>query len=68
MSAGGSSPCSEASQEATGSRGVLVKKNRWKTVFPCAASPDCNSRGSDQLDNTETGELKYLHFCGGLHP
>ncbi|XP_061577407.1 formin-binding protein 4 [Cololabis saira] len=52
-SAGGSSPCSEASQEATGSRGLLVKKNRWKAVFPSAASPDCNSGGSDQQDSTD---------------
>lgn len=55
-SAGGSSPCSETSQEASGSRGILLKKNRWKTAFPCAASPDSNSRSSDAQDNTETGE------------
>lgn len=48
---------SEASQEAAGSRGLLQKK-RWKTVFPSVASPDSNSRGSDLLDNTETGEFK----------
>ncbi|XP_047247472.1 formin-binding protein 4 [Girardinichthys multiradiatus] len=53
-SAGGSSPMSEASQEAAGSRGGLLKKNRWKTVFPSVASPDSNSRGSDFLDNAET--------------
>ncbi|MEQ2211568.1 hypothetical protein XENOCAPTIV_007247, partial [Xenoophorus captivus] len=53
-SAGGSSPMSEASQEAAGSRGALLKKNRWKTVFPSVASPDSNSRGSDFLDNAET--------------
>lgn len=55
-SAGGSSPCSEASQE--GSRALLLKKSRWKTVFPCAASPDSNSRGSDLQENPETGEAK----------
>lgn len=55
-SAGGSSPCSETSQEASGLRGVLLKKNRWKTAFPSAASPDSNSRSSDAQDNTETGE------------
>lgn len=55
-SAGGSSPCSETSQEASGLRGILPKKNRWKTAFPCAASPDSNSRSSDAQDNTETGE------------
>lgn len=54
-SAGGSSPCSETSQEASGLRAILLKKNRWKTVFPCAASPDSNSRSSDTQDNTETG-------------
>ncbi|XP_070763842.1 formin-binding protein 4 isoform X2 [Enoplosus armatus] len=57
-SAGGSSPCSETSQE--GSRGLLPKKNRWKTAFPCAASPDSNSRGSDPQDNTETALTKVL--------
>ncbi|XP_045898941.1 formin-binding protein 4 isoform X1 [Micropterus dolomieu] len=59
-SAGGSSPCSETSQEASGSRGVPLKKNRWKTAFPCAASPDTNSRGSDPQDSTETGLSKVL--------
>ncbi|XP_014889555.1 formin-binding protein 4 [Poecilia latipinna] len=53
-SAGGSSPMSEASQDAAGSRGALLKKNRWKAVFPSVASPDSNSRGSDFLDNAET--------------
>lgn len=48
---------SEASQEAAGARGLLQKK-RWKTVFPCVASPDSNSQGSELLDSTETGELK----------
>ncbi|XP_024909569.1 formin-binding protein 4 isoform X2 [Cynoglossus semilaevis] len=53
VSTGCSSPCSETSQEAAGSRGVLFKKNRWKTVFPSAASPDSNSRGSDPQENAE---------------
>lgn len=55
-SAGGSSPCSETSQEASVSRG-LVKKNRWKTAFPNAASPDSNSRSSDVQESTETAAL-----------
>lgn len=59
-SAGGSSPCSETSQEASASHGLLLKKNRWKTAFPCAASPDSSSRGSDLQDNTETGECMPL--------
>lgn len=54
ISAGGSSPSSETSQDAAGSRGLQLKKKRWKTAFPCAASPDSNSRGSDLQDNTET--------------
>ncbi|XP_058502310.1 formin-binding protein 4 isoform X2 [Solea solea] len=53
-STGASSPCSETSQEASGSRGGLVKKNRWKTAFPSTASPESNSRGSDIQDSTET--------------
>ncbi|KAM8751896.1 formin-binding protein 4 [Acanthopagrus schlegelii] len=57
-SAGGSSPCSETSQEAAGARGVLLKKNRWKTAFPSLPSPDPNSRGSDLQDNTETAPAK----------
>lgn len=60
-SAGGSSPCSETSQEASGSRGPLLKKNRWKTAFPSAASPDSNSRSSDLQDNIDTSESKELH-------
>ncbi|KAM6937512.1 formin-binding protein 4 [Xenentodon cancila] len=60
VSAGGSSPCSETSQEATGSRGLLTKKNRWKTVFPSAASPDCNSGGSDLQENADMGVPKDL--------
>nr|XP_033490002.1 formin-binding protein 4 isoform X1 [Epinephelus lanceolatus] len=59
-SAGGSSPCSETSQEASGSRSVLVKKNRWKAVFPSAPSPDSNSRSSDIQDSTETAPSKVL--------
>ncbi|XP_075944852.1 formin-binding protein 4 isoform X1 [Anarhichas minor] len=54
VSAGGSSPCSETSQEAPGSRGILLKKKRWKTAFPSAPSPDSNSIGSDIQDSTET--------------
>ncbi|XP_042267071.1 formin-binding protein 4 isoform X1 [Thunnus maccoyii] len=57
-SAGGSSPCSETSQEASGSR--LVKKNRWKTAFPNAASPDSNSRSSDVQESTETAALSKV--------
>ncbi|XP_059190949.1 formin-binding protein 4 isoform X2 [Centropristis striata] len=60
VSAGGSSPCSETSQEASGTRGLPVKKNRWKTAFPSAPSPDSNSRSSDQQDNTETTLPKVL--------
>ncbi|XP_054475577.1 formin-binding protein 4 isoform X1 [Anoplopoma fimbria] len=60
VSAGGSSPCSETSQEAAGSRGVLLKKNRWKTAFPCAPSPDSNSISSDLQDNTETTLSKVI--------
>ncbi|XP_074490230.1 formin-binding protein 4 [Sebastes fasciatus] len=59
-SAGGSSPCSETSQEASGSRSLLLKKNRWKTAFPSAPSPDSNSRGSDLPDNAETTLPKVL--------
>ncbi|KAK2918074.1 formin-binding protein 4 isoform X1 [Channa argus] len=61
MSAGGSSPSSETSQDAAGSRGLLLKKKRWKTAFPCAASPDSNSRGSDPQDNTETTLSKVIN-------
>ncbi|TRY99703.1 hypothetical protein DNTS_002238 [Danionella cerebrum] len=45
-SAGGSSPCSEASQD--GPRSLLVKKTKWKTSFLRAPSPDSSSRGSDK--------------------
>ncbi|KAM8892122.1 formin-binding protein 4 isoform 2-T2 [Spinachia spinachia] len=58
VSAGGSSPCSETSQEASGSRGNLIKKKRWKTAFPSAPSPESNSIGSDPQDGTETALLK----------
>lgn len=51
-----SSPCSETSQEASSSRALLLKKNRWKTAFPSVASPDSNSRSSDVQDNAETGK------------
>uniref|UniRef100_UPI0037E724E4 formin-binding protein 4 isoform X2 n=1 Tax=Semicossyphus pulcher TaxID=241346 RepID=UPI0037E724E4 len=54
-SAGGSSPCSEASQG-----GPPLKKSRWKTAFPCAPSPDSNSRGSDLQESTETAPSKVL--------
>ncbi len=47
-SAGGSSPCSEASQD--GPRNLLLKKNKWKTAFVRAPSPDSSSRGSDKAD------------------
>ncbi|XP_029289496.1 formin-binding protein 4 isoform X2 [Cottoperca gobio] len=60
VSAGGSSPSSETSQEASVSRGLLLKKNRWKTAFPSAPSPESNSRGSDLQDNTETAIAKVL--------
>ncbi|XP_057692312.1 formin-binding protein 4 isoform X2 [Corythoichthys intestinalis] len=50
-SAGGSSPCSETSQDA-------VKKKRWKSVFPGAPSPDSNSRGSEPQENTQTANMK----------
>uniref|UniRef100_A0A1A8I2R6 Formin binding protein 4 n=1 Tax=Nothobranchius kuhntae TaxID=321403 RepID=A0A1A8I2R6_NOTKU len=59
-SAGGSSPMSEASQETAGARGVQLQKKRWKTVFPSAASPDSNSRGSDVVDNSESATPNIL--------
>ncbi|XP_027029107.1 formin-binding protein 4 isoform X1 [Tachysurus fulvidraco] len=57
-SAGGSSPCSEASQE--GSRGLL-KKTKWKTAFIRAQSPDSNSRGSEKVewDTAEAVEIAH---------
>ncbi|XP_077067101.1 formin-binding protein 4 [Siphateles boraxobius] len=45
-SAGGSSPCSEASQD--GPRNLLLKKSKWKTAFIRAPSPDSSSRGSEK--------------------
>ncbi|XP_078113713.1 formin-binding protein 4 isoform X1 [Sander vitreus] len=60
VSAAGSSPCSETSQEASGSHGPTLKKSRWKTAFPSAPSPDSNSRGSDLQDHTETTLSKVL--------
>ncbi|XP_026166764.1 formin-binding protein 4 isoform X2 [Mastacembelus armatus] len=60
VSGGGSSPSSETSQEASGSRSLLLKNKRWKTVFPSAASPDSNSRGSDLQENTENTPSKVL--------
>ncbi|XP_061891841.1 formin-binding protein 4 [Entelurus aequoreus] len=53
-SGGGSSPCSETSQEAA------LKKKRWKAVFPSAPSPDSNSRSSDLQDNTQTENTVVL--------
>uniref|UniRef100_A0A8C9X5R4 Formin binding protein 4 n=1 Tax=Sander lucioperca TaxID=283035 RepID=A0A8C9X5R4_SANLU len=60
VSAAGSSPCSETSQEASGSHGPTLKKSRWKTAFPSAPSPDSNSRGSDLQDHTETSEMACI--------
>uniref|UniRef100_A0A4W5NYD4 Formin binding protein 4 n=2 Tax=Hucho hucho TaxID=62062 RepID=A0A4W5NYD4_9TELE len=58
-SAGGSSPCSEASQEAAaGPRSLLPKKAMWKTAFLRAASPDTNSRGSDTREDPDTAHSK----------
>ncbi|XP_072527614.1 formin-binding protein 4 isoform X2 [Salminus brasiliensis] len=57
VSAGGSSPCSEASQE--GSR--LLKKTKWKTVFLRAQSPDSNSRGSDKAGWDTTENVDTVH-------
>lgn len=59
-SAGGSSPSSETSQDAAGCRGQM-KKKRWKTAFPCAASPESNSRGSDIQDSSDPGESQCAH-------
>uniref|UniRef100_A0AAZ3R273 WW domain-containing protein n=1 Tax=Oncorhynchus tshawytscha TaxID=74940 RepID=A0AAZ3R273_ONCTS len=55
-SAGGSSPCSEASQEAPEPCSLLLKKAKWKTAFLRAASPDSNSRGSDTREDPDTSE------------
>lgn len=56
-SAGGSSPCSETSQD--GARGLLLKKSKWKTAFLHAPSPESNSRGSEKTgkDAMETPDL-----------
>ncbi|XP_030650198.1 formin-binding protein 4 isoform X2 [Chanos chanos] len=53
-SLGGSSPCSETSQD--GPRSLLLKKTKWKTAFLRAPSPDSNSRSSDKTgwDTPET--------------
>uniref|UniRef100_A0A3Q0SYX9 Formin binding protein 4 n=1 Tax=Amphilophus citrinellus TaxID=61819 RepID=A0A3Q0SYX9_AMPCI len=64
VSAGGSSPCSENSQEASGPRGVLQKKNRWKTSFLSAASPDSNSRGSFQIGELANTLISKMEFLG----
>ncbi|XP_072291741.1 formin-binding protein 4 [Eucyclogobius newberryi] len=56
-SAGGSSPCSDASQDATNS---LFKKKRWKTAFPGAISPESNSRSSNTPESTETALPKAI--------
>uniref|UniRef100_A0A3P8XRT1 Formin binding protein 4 n=1 Tax=Esox lucius TaxID=8010 RepID=A0A3P8XRT1_ESOLU len=53
-SAGGSSPGSEASQEAPGLLTLLPKKSKWKTAFLMAPSSDSNSIGSDAREDTET--------------
>lgn len=59
-SVGGSSPCSEASQEASGPRSLLLKKARWKTAFLRAASPDSNSRGSETQENHDNTHSKVI--------
>ncbi|XP_036432065.1 formin-binding protein 4 isoform X2 [Colossoma macropomum] len=59
VSAGGSSPCSEASQE--GSRGLSLKKTKWKTAFLRAQSPDSNSRGSDKAGCDTLEDLDAVH-------
>ncbi|XP_066523259.1 formin-binding protein 4 [Hoplias malabaricus] len=59
VSAGGSSPCSEASQE--GSRSHFSKKTKWKTAFLRTQSPDSNSRGSDKpgWDTSEQSDTAH---------
>ncbi|CAL9697343.1 unnamed protein product [Knipowitschia caucasica] len=59
-SAGGSSPCSETSQDATNSESTLFKKKRWKTAFPSAPSPDSTSRTSNMAESTETDLPKVV--------
>ncbi|CDQ65470.1 unnamed protein product [Oncorhynchus mykiss] len=64
-SVGGSSPCSEASQEAaTGPRSLLPKKAMWKTAFLRAASPDSNSRDSDTREDPDTAHSKVPEKAG----
>ncbi|XP_062317079.1 formin-binding protein 4 isoform X2 [Osmerus eperlanus] len=63
-SGGGSSPCSETSQEPSGPRCLLQKKARWKTSFLRTASPESNSRESDTQDKPETTHSKALEKAG----
>uniref|UniRef100_A0AAZ3QRN8 WW domain-containing protein n=1 Tax=Oncorhynchus tshawytscha TaxID=74940 RepID=A0AAZ3QRN8_ONCTS len=63
-SAGGSSPCSEASQEAPEPCSLLLKKAKWKTAFLRAASPDSNSRGSDTREDPDTTHSKVPEKAG----
>ncbi|XP_052321170.1 formin-binding protein 4-like [Oncorhynchus keta] len=63
-SAGGSSPCSEASQEAPEPCSLLLKKAKWKTAFLRAASPDSNSRGSDTREDPDTTHSKVPEKVG----
>eukprot|EP00063_Salmo_salar_P050527 XP_014025362.1 PREDICTED: formin-binding protein 4-like isoform X1 [Salmo salar] len=64
-SVGGSSPCSEASQEAAaGPRSLLPKKTMWKTAFLRAASPDSNSRDSDTREDPDTAHSKVPEKAG----
>lgn len=57
-SAGGSSPCSEASQEAPH---ALATKKKWKT-FLRPPSPDSTSRSSDKtgLDTQEPSDSSKI--------
>ncbi|KAJ7998013.1 hypothetical protein DPEC_G00218140 [Dallia pectoralis] len=57
-SAGGSSPGSEASQEAPGLLTPLPKKSKWKTAFLAAPSSDSNSGGSDAREDMDTAHSK----------
>ncbi|CDQ72709.1 unnamed protein product [Oncorhynchus mykiss] len=63
-SAGGSSPCSDASQEAPEPCSLLLKKAKWKTAFLRAASPDSNSRGSDTREDPDTTHSKVPEKAG----
>ncbi|XP_071182463.1 formin-binding protein 4-like [Salvelinus alpinus] len=63
-SVGGSSPCSEASQEAPEPCSLLLKKAKWKTAFLRAASPDSNSRGSDTREDPDTTHSKVPEKAG----